>query len=72
MTNQEQYDKMIIPDELYTVDHDRALINAAKMIRENCIKKQVCETCAFYAHRKPPFECVISDGSMFTPHEWEV
>ena len=64
MTNQEQYESMIIPD-------DNALITAAKMIKENCIKQIVCENCVFYARKEPPFECLISDGSMFTPHEWE-
>lgn len=65
MTNQEQYEKMIIPTELYTVDHNKMLLNAVKTIKEHCLKKQTCFDCQFY----DAIEGCIVDS---IPQEWKV
>ena len=65
MTNQEQYEQMIIPTPLYTVDHARALLNAVREIKEHCSKMKDCPECQFYDNDEG---CILND----IPVDWRV
>ena len=66
MTNQEQYEKMIIPNELYTIDHNKTALNAAKILKEHCLKHNTCLACNLYSSKEG---CKIY---RITPAYWEV
>ena len=65
MTNQEQYESMIIPEPLYTIDHAKALLNAVREIKEHCTKFEDCIECQFYDDNEG---CILDE----CPKYWEV
>ena len=70
MTNQEQYESMIIQEP---VDRNTALINAAQMIKQYCLTHNCCE-CPFH-DSKSWEECKISSRDYLDatyPQTWDV
>ena len=53
-------------EELYKVDYNKMLLDAVKMIKEHCSKKQTCiRECQFYDNENG---CLLNDY----PEYWEV
>ena len=50
---------------LYSIDREKGLVEAVRLIKEHCSKKQTCLDCQFYDHKEG---CIIYDY----PEYWEV
>ena len=51
---------------LYSIDREKGLVEAARLIKEHCSKKQSCFNCHFYNSKEG---CILYRN---TPEYWEV